>query len=509
MIKIKVGSDFSGVGAFDQALIRLGIDYETSFACDMDKYARNTYLLNFGTDKDMELLNTPIVKKIDDIYYRGFVNTKLSTPTQDEWDFVKEHEEKAAILFSFYYPWNVYSRVIPEESLDVSVHTCPCQSFSLAGKRKGEEDRRGVLFYNSHEFIAKNKPRYFMFENVKGLLSDDSGKTFQRWIDLLGGKSVNGNPVIFPNEESVPYHVYYKVLNAKEHGVPQNRERIFIIGIRDDSENDFNFPKPIHLEKRLKDVLEPVVDEKYFLSDEAINRLCYNDSGFSSEIRNGESIASTICASDYKLSRGINVLEVNEIIQLNDPIHSNDRIYSDKGISPTLNTMQGGNRQPFVEVSEDYKIGAIRGRNPKNPKSRISGLPTEQMLEINENGTSNALTTVQKDNVVVIYSNTKKGYDIATEEDSINFSNPNSETRRGRVGVGVGVAQTLDTQCNQGILTKQRIRKLTPLECFRLMDFNEDFRSEVSDSQKYKQAGNSVVVKCFVDLISKTRLINN
>lgn len=74
---------------------------------------------------------------------------------------------------------------------------------------------------------------------------------------------------------------------------------------------------------------------------------------------------------------------------------------------------------------------------------------------------------------------------------------------------GVGVAQTLDTQCNQGILTKQRIRKLTPLECFRLMDFNEDFRSEVSDSQKYKQAGNSVVVKCFVDLISKTRLINN
>jgi len=541
MEKIKIGSDFSGVGAFDQALIRLGVDYETSFACDMDRYARNTYLLNFGTEKDMELLQTPIIKKIDDIYYRGFVNQKLKPPTEEEWEFVKEHEESAARLFSFYYPWNVYSRVIPEESLDISVHTCPCQSFSLAGKRKGEEDRRGVLFYNSHEFIAKNKPRYFMFENVKGLLSDDNGKTFQRWIDLLGGKSVNGNPVIFPNEESVPYHVYYKVLNAKEHGVPQNRERIFIIGIRDDSENDFNFPKPIHLEKRLKDVLEPVVDEKYFLSDKMLKGFMNKPGDFGQRFnpKTDDNIADCVTSRYYKMAITDNYY-IDEIIQLNDPIHSNDRIYSDKGISPTLNTMQGGNRQPFVEVSIDYKIGAIRGRNPINPKSRVSGLETEQMLEINENGTSNALTTVQKDNVVVIYANTKKGYDIATEEDSINFSNPNSETRRG----GVGVAQTLDTKCNQGVLVKkelwirgglqdnqpfqtngispcltsamgmgggqtpvhnyqQRIRKLTPLECFRLMDFNEGFRSEVSDSQKYKQAGNSVVVQHFVDLYSK------
>src|SRR5690606_25179251 len=101
--------------------------------------------------------------------------------------------------------------------------------------------------------------RYFIFENVKGLLSDDNGKTFQRWIDFLGGKSVNGNPVIFPLEESVPYHVYYKVLNAKDFGVPQNRERVFIIGIREDADNNFNWPKPFHLTKRLKDVLEPEV----------------------------------------------------------------------------------------------------------------------------------------------------------------------------------------------------------------------------------------------------------
>ena len=122
----------------------------------------------------------------------------------------------------------------------------PCQAFSLAGKRKGEKDKRGVLFYNSHEFIVKNKPRYFIFENVKGLLSDDSGKTFNRWLDYLGGKSVNGNPVIFPLGDATPYHIYHKVLNAKNYGVPQNRERVFIVGIRDDSDNTFHqhqFPK--------------------------------------------------------------------------------------------------------------------------------------------------------------------------------------------------------------------------------------------------------------------------
>jgi len=158
----------------------------------------------------------------------------------------------------------------------------------------------------------------------------------------------------------------------------------------------------------------------------------------------------------------------------------------------------GGNTDQFV-------IGAIRGRNPQNPLSRVSGLPPEQMLEINENGTSNALTTVQKDNVVVIPANNSKGYDIAEEEeDSINFSNPNSETRRGRVGKKV--SQTLDTACNQGVFTQQRIRRLTPKECFKLMDFNDNFKWNVSDSQAYKQAGNSICVGVLVEIIKKLKL---
>ena len=197
---IKVGSDFSGVGAFDQALRRLNINHKTIFACDCDKYARQTYIENYGEPQ--------------------------------------------------YFPKDVYKRDIPKQSLDIYMTSPPCQAFSLAGKRKGEEDKRGILFYNSHHFIKINKPRYFIFENVKGLLSDDKGRTFQRWLDYLG-KSINGNPILFPHPESVNYHIYFKVLNSKDFGVPQNRERVFIIGIRDDEDNHFRFPKAEPLKLKL------------------------------------------------------------------------------------------------------------------------------------------------------------------------------------------------------------------------------------------------------------------
>ena len=247
---MRVGSDFSGVGAFEQALKRLKIDYKTVFACDLDKYARQTYLENNG-DPD-------------------------------------------------YFPNDVYDREIPTEALDIYMTSPPCQAFSLAGKRKGEQDNRGVLFYNSHEFIKENKPRYFIFENVKGLLSDDNGKTFQRWIDYLA-KSVNGQPVIFPHDQSVMYHVYYRVLNSKDFGVPQNRERIFIIGIRDDKDNYFSFPKKQYLAKKLKDVLESEVDDKYYLSDNLLDFYNRNNAknkekgnGFKFEPKDGNCIGKAI-----------------------------------------------------------------------------------------------------------------------------------------------------------------------------------------------------------------------
>jgi DNA (cytosine-5)-methyltransferase 1 len=496
---IKVGSDFSGVGAFNQALRRLGIEYDELFACDMDKYARQTFELNYGKPKD--------------------------------------------------FPTDVYEREIPKESLDIYMTSPPCQAFSMAGKRLGKEDKRGVLFFNSLEFIQENKPRYFIFENVKGLLSHDKqdpkaqfGRTFQEWINYLGGKSVNGVHTFFPYEDSVPYHIYFQVLNAKDYNIPQNRERIFIIGIRDDEDNNFQFPKPIPLTKRLKDVLEPEVDEKYFLSDKMISGLINHQKFNKFNPTHGEKVSSCITSRVHKMGNVDNYIKVGFINQDTQA----SQVFSENGTSPSICAGTHGYALGYVETQigtwrthedgkgfremednlyptipararEDgsgqpvIKIGAIRGRNPQNPKSRETGLETEQMLEINENGTSNALTTVQKDNVVVISANTSKGYDEAEEEeDSINFSVPNSKTRRGRVGKKV--SQTLDTQCNQGIYTKQRIRRLTPLECFKLMDFNfgiddvPDFVWNVSDSQAYKQAGNSIAVGVLAAIIEKLKL---
>jgi DNA (cytosine-5)-methyltransferase 1 len=431
MKKLKVGSDFSGVGAFDQALRRLEIDYKTVFSCDMDKYARQTYIENYGEPE--------------------------------------------------YYPENVYNRKIPDESLDIFMTSPPCQSFSLAGKRKGEDSINGILFYNSHEFIVKNKPRYFIFENVKGLLSDNKGRTFQTWIDMLGGKSVNGNPVLFPREDSTPYHIYYKVLNAKKYGVPQNRERVFIVGIRDDQDNKFTWPKEQVLTKRLKDVLEPEVDEKYYLSDKMLEYLVNTNFNQDKALIQLTNTCDTLTSNG-----GVKCIKEGYINQDTQA----SQVYSENGTSPNVCAGTHGYANGYVKVK----------------------------------------------------SATKQGFETATAGDSINFSQPSSQTRRGRVGKGV--AQTLDTACNQGIIeignathsqqriyskegisptisagsngggqnpckhltNEQKIRRLTPRECFRLMDFPESFKWSVSDTQAYKQAGNSIVVNVLAEIIKKLQL---
>lgn len=400
MEKIKVGSDFSGVGAFNQALIRLGINYHEVFACDIDRYARRTFIHNYG---------------IPD-----------------------------------YFPSNVYDREIPKQSLDIYMTSPPCQAFSLAGKRLGKEDKRGILFFNSHEFIQVNKPRFFIFENVKGLLSHDGGKTFSEWINLLGGKSVNGNPVLFPYDDSVPYHIYWKVLNATDFNVPQNRERVFIVGIRDDKDNLFTWPKDEPLQKRLKNILETNVDKKYFLSQPAIKRLLRRD-------------------------------------------YSSAKINPD--IAGTINTKNNSGQCSFDGGTT--LIGAINNNGSIEQKDISNCIDSNFHKGIDNHG--------QRTFVIQIKSATSSGYELATDGDSINLSQPNSTTRRGRVGKQV--AQTLETSCNQAVINKFNIRRLTPRECFRLMDFPDSFTWPVSDSQAYKQAGNSIVVACLEVIIKNLKTL--
>ena len=443
MKTIKVGSDFSGVGAFNQALMRLGVNYEEVFACDMDKFARQTFIHNYGEPK--------------------------------------------------YYPFNVYDREIPAESVDIYMTSPPCQSYSLAGKRLGKEDKRGILFFNSLEFIQVNKPRFFIFENVKGLLSDDGGKTFQEWVNLLGGKSINGLPVIFPYDDSVPYHLYWKVLNAKHHGVPQNRERVFLIGIRDDQDNKFQFPKEEHLTKRLKDVLEEEVFEKYYLTDQQVQNI--QESEFIQErerIQEGDT-SSTLLSRDYKSPKCVKVRSNLEKYYL-----------SQKMIDGFL----AHNKRHIEEKNQD-------GFNwkPKHVEEIANCLRANAAL-------------CATDNSIKIKSASSQEIK-AIEGDSINFSVPSSETQRVRVGKGVikpvQIGQSEKTfayqngtmigkenqeafcirsvQPNGICINDYKIRRLTPRECFRLMDFPDTFTWPVSDSQAYKQAGNSIVVNVIYKIL--------
>jgi DNA (cytosine-5)-methyltransferase 1 len=484
---IKVGSDFSGVGAFNQALKRLNIEYKEVFACDMDKYARQTFIHNYGEPE--------------------------------------------------YYPTNVYDRAIPTEPLDIYMTSPPCQAFSLAGKRLGKDDKRGILFFNSYEFIQTNKPRYFIFENVKGLLSDDGGRTFSEWVNMLGGKSINGNTVLFPYEESVPYHLYWQVLNAKEHGVPQNRERVFLIGIRDDQDNNFRFPVEEQLTKRLKDVLEDNVDDKYFLSEKMINVLAHHNN----PIIENETPKNSACihAGYFKMGgRDQQYLKVtnfqgNDICNtirtggkgsLSDK-HNWDTIKIKSATSKGYEEAQEGDSINFsVPNSETRRgrvgkqvaqtldtacnqavmIGALRGRNPENPSDRTTGAPTEQRLEINENGTSNAITTVQKDNLVVQQNLWIADYradeGLRIRKDNISPCTTSSMRDSKEWNAKAG------TRNPPLVGYDYKIRRLTPRECFRLMDFPDTFSWPVSDSQAYKQAGNSIVVNVLAKIINNLKL---
>lgn len=227
-------------------------------------------------------------------------------------------------------------------------------------------------------------------------------------------------------------------------------------------EQDFHFPEKQPLEKKLKEVLEKEVDEKYYISDAMMDYFMGVNQKSSKFPRKERFLA--------------NINRKNQDI--------GNSITTRAGGRPTDNFV----KEPFIVAS--------RGRNPNNPSDRTTGVPTEQRLEPKFDGTTNTITTVQKDNYVAIRTANKTGYDLATDGDGVDLAYPKSTTRRGRVGHGV--SKTLPTSDSQGVLDGIRIRKLTPKECWRLMGFDDsDFEKAEkvnSNTQLYKQAGNSIVV---------------
>lgn len=417
---MRVGSDFSGVGAFNQALIKLGIEYDEVFVCDIDKYARETFVLNYGEPK--------------------------------------------------YFPKDVYERDIPSESLDIYMSSPACQTFSISGKRSGENDKRGILFYNTHEFIKINNPRYFIIENVKGLLSSNGGKIFNNWLELLGGKSINGKTILFPNENSVPYHIHYEVLNSKHYGVPQNRERVFIVGIRDDSDNNFRFPPKIKLEKRLLDVLEQDVDDKYFLSQKMLDgfyqhkdRHQEKGNGFGFKPKTEKDIANSIsCKSGNRQSDNF-IIELKQVGSLYEDNNDAGRVYDPNGISCTLKS-EGGGLGAKTGLYDVSILGYTRDKNGK-------------VTSRHENEIANT-----------IHSSTGGG---GNTDQYVLIKSANN---------------TIETNMQQCVFKDKAVRRLTPTECFRLMGFPDTFKFNCSPTQAYKQAGNSIVVDVLAAIIKNLNL---
>ena len=220
---MKVGSDFSGIGSPEVALKNLQIEFEQVFACDIDEFAKKSFLAIHKPQvffDDIRNRNHGSVERLD-MYFAGF----------------------------------------------------PCQAFSIAGKRKGFEDVRGTLFFDTAEFIRINRPKVFVLENVKGLVNHDGGNTYKTIIELLsnGGGTVNGQMSLDMFEDGLGYHLHTCLLNTKDFGLPQNRERIFIIGF--DEFHEFRTPTGKPLTSKLIDFLDDDVDERFYLKQKQIDKL--------------------------------------------------------------------------------------------------------------------------------------------------------------------------------------------------------------------------------------------
>ena len=396
---MKFISLFAGIGGFDLALTREG--HECVYANEWDKYAAQIYDKHFKTKIDTKDIRT-----------------------------VKAEE-------------------IPDH--DLLVGGFPCQSFSIAGKRKGFKDTRGTLFFEIARIIKQKQPRLLLLENVKGLLSHDKGSTFATIISTL---------------DELGYDCQWQVLNSKNFGVPQNRERVFIIG---------------HLRGTPRPKVFPIREAKI----ESIKTKKFPEP------------ISNCLRTNYSNGHS------NEtyIRQLNNPTHSNNRIYGDVGISPALNTMQGENRQPKVVIPVLSPDRANKRQNGRRFKT--DGEPSFTLTGQDRHGIMISDKTKPKI-VPMRWVRTEKGkeYRRNAQKNGKDLT-PFNDGYRELVESKENVTGCLTNALQKDALIKQstKIRRLTPLEYERLQGFPDNWTEGISDTQRYKCCGNAVTVNVVQHII--------
>ena len=379
---IRVLELFAGIGACSKALTNLGIEHEIVDAVEIDKYAIKSFNAIHGTNFEPQDITT--------------------------WD--------------------------KDIKADLIMHGSPCQDFSVAGRQAGGDEGSGTrssLLYESLRIIEKTKPDIVIWENVKNLLSKRHKHNHEAYVKRM---------------DAMGYDSITQIMNAKDYGVPQNRERVFTLSIKRGSKlvRSYTRPEPRPLRTKLKDVLEDNVDDKFYIKD----------------------------ATSLTVGTSFDVINGGKIGRMHD---ISRRAYHEDSIAPAMHTCQGGNTEPKISVSVDIS---------KTVRASGRGSMDRHTWDVV---------------AVPIRTANRKGYDMATDGDGIDLAYPQSATPRGRVGHGV--AKTIPTGDSQGTLDGFRIRKLTPRECWRLMGFDDaDFDKAqaigTSSTQLYKQAGNSIVVDC-------------
>lgn len=397
---LRLGTVFSGIGAIEHALQRMNIKHEIAFACDNGNIELKTSEEEIR--EALSELNTPAEKKayVDGLYENSRKKNFVYESYFANYNIPKDR---------FYQDVRFLDGNLFNDQIDLFVGGSPCQSFSMVGKRGGFEDTRGTLFYDFARLIKEIQPRVFIYENVKGVLSHDNGNTWTIMQNVF---------------EDLGYSWQFAVLNAKDYGIPQNRERLFVIGFRN-SEANFSFPKPINLQKKLQDFLIENTPEKYYLN-----------------------------------KKGVEFVTKPKNIQ-----------------------------KQYTQINGDIAIC-----QKANQQFNWHGdFIFEEVTDVNqlEGSIDEKYFLSQKLINYVLASGTKNFY--SKPEIDLEVARPllASMTKMHRAGV------------DNYVTTQGRIRKLTPRECLRLMGFCDSFKIAVSDTQAYKQAGNSIVVDVLIHLMKE------
>lgn len=341
---IRLATSFSGIGAIEHSFHRLGLNCQIQFAGDIDENCKKSYFANYAISEEKWHND---VHNLDAKPYKGKV--------------------------------------------DLFVGGAPCQAFSLRGKHGGFEDTRGTLFREFARVVIECQPKVFIFENVKGMLSHDKGRTW--------------NVIKETFENDCGYNVYFQVLNAKDYGIPQSRERIYCIGFK--KKTKFKYPAPIKLENTVYDFLQKKFDKKYLLKRKGVNFITRTINHMKSYTQVNGSII--LCQKR------------NQQFNWHGDFVFHPKLKEDADTPETDETLYR-----VADFEEDYYLQ----ESPSKYAIKNDG------------------------NVEIMFK--------ASDED-------------------------ID-------LSYGRFRKLTPRECLRLMGFDDTFKIVVSDTETYKQAGNSIVV---------------